>query len=169
MLGRLLVLAAFALGVVAFVVPFISVDMAAEMGGPAGEPPVSFSVMQIFQGAEELQAAVPDIPMSDAERVELDRMLGELRMVLLVPFVPSVIFLLIALLGLRRFGRAHGVVALVAGVLAVGMWLLLTSVAGSPESPNVAAALGITLLLLGGLIGAAGGVAGIARPQPKPA
>lgn len=173
MIGKTCVIGALLAGVLAFFLPFITM----KGPGPNGAPTdYTFSVIQLMQGAEGIKDVVAEkVPeanlVSAADTEELGKAIDALKGMLLIPFVPTALFLLIALLGLRRFGRGLGVLSLLVGLLALAGWAILDAAmsAASEEGTEAAFELGFTMLLVGALLGIVGGIAGIAKPQPKPA
>jgi len=170
MIGKFCVIGALLAGILAFFLPFVSM----QGPGPEGKPTeYTFSVMQLMQGAEGIKAAVAEkVPEANMVSEEDTKKLGEamdaLKALLMIPFVPTAFFLLITLIGLKRFGRGLGVFSLLVGLVALGGWALLTAaMAAANEQDGVQAGfqIGFTMLLIGALLGTFGGIMGIAKPQ----
>ena len=174
MIGKFCVIGALLAGILAFFLPFISM----QGPGPDGKPTeYTFSVMNLMQGAEGIKDAVAEkVPeaslVSEADTKKLGEAMDAVKAVLLIPFVPTAFFLLITLIGLRRFGRGLGVFALLVGLVALGGWALLDAAmdaANAEDGVQAELQIGFTLLLVGALLGIIGGIMGIAKPQPKAA
>jgi hypothetical protein len=173
MIGKYCVIGALLAGVLAFFLPFISM----QGPGPERKPTeYTFSVMKLMQGAEGIKDAVAEkVPEASMVSEEDTKKLGEamdaLKGMLLIPFVPTAFFLLITLLGLKRFGRGLGVFSLLVGLVALAGWALLNAAMGAANEEDVQAEfqIGFTMLLIGALFGIIGGIMGIAKPQPKAA
>ena len=56
--------------------------------------------------------------------------------------------------------------SLLAGLLGLGGWAILNAV-GQEAGDKASFGLGLTMLLVGALLGTVGGIMGIAKPQPK--
>lgn len=173
MIGKYCVIGALLAGILAFFVPFVTM----QGPGPDGTPTdYTFSVVGLMQGADGIKDVVAEkVPeanlVSEADLAELGKAMEAIKPLLLIPFVPTVFFLLITLVGLRRFGRGLGVSSLLVGLVALGGWAILNAgmSAANDEGAKAAFGLGFTLLLVGALLGLFGGIMGIAKPQPKPA
>jgi len=169
MIGRLLVLGAFLVGAAAFFLPFFNVNATIAVDGEMKVEPISLSVMQIFQGASALENLSGGVEIPEAQRDQINTTLAQIRGVLMIPFAPTVLFLIILLAGIRRFGRAHGVFALIVGLIAVAGWGLISAAAANSTSEAASFGIGLTMVLVGGILGSIGGIAGIAKPEPKKA
>ena len=167
MLGRILVLGAFLAGVAAFFLPFLNVNAVVIADGQTETDNVSFSVMQIFQGASAFENLSGGVELTEGQKKEINSTLDTIRGVLLIPFAPTALFLLILLASIKRFGRGHGIFALIVGLVAAAGWGLLTAAATDQASSGAGFGIGLTLVLVGGILGTIGGIAGIAKPQRK--
>lgn len=172
MIGKYCVIGALLAGILAFFLPFVSM----QGPGPEGNTEYTFSVMTLMQGAEGIKGAVaekvPEASMvSEAQTKKLGEAMDALKSMLLIPFVPTVLFLVITLIGLRRFGRGLGVSSLLVGLVALGGWAILNAgmAAANEGGTEATFEIGFTLLLIGALLGTLGGIMGIAKPQPKTA
>jgi hypothetical protein len=172
MIGKYLVIGALLAGILAFFLPFLEVQAPGPSGG---NETYSLSAMQVMQGAEGIKNAVaekaPEANAVDASAMKgVEDMMDTLKTAMMIPFVPTGLFLLITLLGIKRFGRGLGVFSLIVGLIALAGWALLSAAMSEAGDDGKAAfGIGFTLLMVGGLLGTAGGIAGIAKPQPKEA
>ncbi len=166
MLGRLVVLGAFLVGAAAFFLPFFHVQAQVTTGGAVSTQAMSFSVLQIFQGADAFEDLAGGARMSEAQRRQIDTTLSTIRGVLLIPFAPTALFLLFTLFGIKRFGRGLGIASLIVGLIAVGGWALITAAAAETRSTEASFGIGLTLVLVGGILGFVGGLAATIRPEP---
>lgn len=172
MIGKLLVFLAFVAGGVGFVLPFIAA------AAPEGTIEVSVSAMQLIQGVEGVQAAMAETVAGAADAAVAEKigrsfgqMADQVRAFVAIVFAPTVLFLLIGLLGLRRFGRGLGAAALIVGGLTLAGWFIVTSAAtehsAGASATQVGFGLGFTLVLVGGVLGIVGGLAGLIAPQQR--
>lgn len=173
MIGKYCVIGALLAGILAFFLPFFSME------GPKADgskTTYTFSVMELMQGAEGLKDVIAEespevnaIPEEDLKK--LGEVIDGIKGVLMIPFIPTGFFLLITLIGLKRFGRGLGVFSLLVGLLALGGWAILNAAMGvaAEEGTPAEFQIGFTMLLIGALLGTFGGVMGIAKPQPKDA
>jgi hypothetical protein len=174
MFGKLLVWAAVAAGVAGFFMPLV----VAERDGVT----VSLSALTLVSGAQEAlasatQQASDQMGATEEQAAQADALVqaantpaglqsvtDAMRSLALVLFAPTILLLLVALFGLKRYGRGLAAVALVAGVAAVGLWSVVSGQAG--QTAGVSLGLGLTLILAGGGLGALGG---LIKPEPKAA
>jgi hypothetical protein len=167
MIARILVILAVAAGVAAFFLPLVNVDAKVTVDGAMSSHAFDFSTFQIIQGASGVESAMGGFELPAEQRESVNEALNTIKAIVLIPFAPTAIFLLITLFGLKRFGRGLGITSLIIGLVAVGGWALINGAA--KEQPNSGAAFGIalTLILVGGGLGILGGIMGIAKPEAK--
>ena len=172
MIGKYLVIGAVLAGAIAFFLPLLVFTTDSVKGSGSVEHPVS--MMAMMQGVEGLKNAMAEqeseIGAVDTSAMkEMEKTFDEVKTILLIPFVPVGLFLLIVLIGIKRFGRGLGVFALIVGLISLALWALVNGVL-SEAGPDAKATLGsgFTLLLVSYLLGTVGGIMGIVKPQPKP-
>jgi len=129
--SKLIVLVGGILGLIAFFLPLVSINRP-DFHGTA-------SAFQVVKGIDA----------------------GAVRTFIYAVFAPAVVFALIGGLALRKgaFGRGAGTLAMIFGLLGLGVTALLKSAAEGD------AGIGLTLLLVGCLAGTVGGILGIAKPE----
>lgn len=170
MIGKYLVIGALLAGILAFFLPFLTVKAPAPGGGTAD---YSLSAMQVMQGAEGFKDAMaekaPELKDLDPAAMKgAEDLLDALKTAMMIPFIPTALFLLITLLGIKRFGRGLGVFSLLVGLIALAGWALLNAAMSEAGDDGKAAfEIGFNMLMVGGLLGTLGGIMGIAKPQPK--
>ena len=164
MIARILVVLALATGVAAFFLPVLSFELS-HIG--LGNDSVDMSMLQLSQGAKGLESALGGIEVPVDARSEVDSTLGKVQVAMMIPFAPTVLFLLIMIFGLKRFGRGLGVTSLLAGLLAIGGWALVNAAMAEAPAGQVELGFAMTLVLVGGGLGVLGGIVGIAAPQPR--
>lgn len=188
MLGKLFVLGATIVGIVSFFLPTLTVEMkkivptpgmdvgaavvsstgVAEVSDSADAVRVTFSAFRALSGVKGMHDAVPDAARSTDYWEALGSVVGYLAL----PWAPTVAFLLFSLIGIRRFGRGLGTLSLLVGAVTIVFWLLLNSVV-QEESAKLAPAgsliaeIGFTLLLVGAIAGAVGGLLALVAPQRR--
>ncbi len=173
MIGKYCVIGALLAGILAFFLPFFSMEGPTADGG---KTTYTFAVMDLMKGAEGLTDVIaeesPEVKALPEEDVKkLGAVIEGIKAVLMIPFIPTAFFLLITLIGLKRFGRGLGVFSLLIGLVGLAGWALLNaamSVAAEEGTP-AEFKIGFTMLLVGSLLGTFGGIMGIAKPQPKAA
>lgn len=165
MIGRLLVLSAFLVGAAAFFLPMISVSGTVNLDGTETSHKASFSVMQVLQGVSMAETVADGQPESPMARENFQNHINNLRGFAMLPFAPTVLFFLVLLIGIKRFGRAHGVVALIVGVLGIAGWSLVSLAVSQNGSDAATFEVAFTLILVGSGLGFLGGIMGITKPE----
>lgn len=129
--SKLIVLVGGILGLIAFFLPLVSINRP-DFHGTA-------SAFQVVKGIDA----------------------GAVRTFIYAVFTPAIVFALVGGLALRKgaFGRGAGTLALIFGLLGLGVTALLKSAAEGD------AGVGLTLLLVGCIAGTVGGILGIAKPE----
>lgn len=169
---RLLVFLAGLAGVVAFFMPLIQFD--AEVEGKKLRAEIS--AFRMVSGITSIRDVVKGDYQVSAEEdkkfvTERSEDVDKSRVIYMVAFAPGIHLLLAAIAG--RLGRGKATIALIAGLLGVGIWLLLKAgfeKALSENKTGVAfeAGLALTLLMVVGIAGSVGGLLGLISPERKP-
>ncbi|MCA9707615.1 MAG: hypothetical protein KDK70_17330, partial [Myxococcales bacterium] len=152
MIGKYLVIGAVLAGVIAFFLPFLVMQGPSPTG--EGKTTYSFSVMKMMQGVEGLKDVVaeqaPEAKAVDTpELKDMEEAFDKMKTVLLIPFVPTGLFLLFVLIGMKRFGRGLGVLSLLVGLLGLGLWAIVNAAASEAgDGGEVALGTGFTVLLI---------------------
>jgi hypothetical protein len=145
-----LVLLAGLVGVVAFFLPLFD---GAYLGTDR-----TISSLEMVEGLGELETS------ADGETREN---LKTFNIVILIGFGGAALCLLVGILGLGAFGRGRGLLALLGGLAAVGVWLLLnyafTEVARRQGTDY--RGIGVILLLASGAAGTLGGLIAVMKPE----
>jgi len=169
--SKLIVLIGGILGILAFFLPLVSVQRDNFKG--------TVSAFQLVKGLDTASAAVDDAdhgslaaagvdPATGADAAashamagEAKKDLGALKAIVLAIFAPALLLALIGGLGVarKRFGRGAGALSLVLGLVGLGIAAILKSAAEGD------AGVGLTLLLLTGVSGVVGGLAGLIKPE----
>ena len=187
MIGKYLVIGALLSGIIALFLPFFTVKRTA----PGGEQAhYSFSAIQVMQGVEGVKAAVEEQApereggeavskgveeqapeQEDGEAAAskgVEEQLGDLETLVMIPFIPTAVFLLITLVGIKRFGRGLGMLSLLVGLVALTGWASLNAgMAKAGDGGQAAFEIGFTMLMVGSVLGTLGGIMGLVQPQPK--
>jgi hypothetical protein len=165
--SKLIVLVGGILGILAFFLPLVSVQRDNFHG--------TVSAFQLVKGLDTASDAVDkadsqvnvasvgadDAVATHAAAGEAKKDLGALKAIVLAIFAPALLLVLIGALGVKRnrFGRGAGALALVLGLVGLGIAMILKSAAEGD------AGIGLTLLLLTGVSGVVGGLLGLIKPQ----
>lgn len=133
--SKFIVLAGGVVGILAFFLPMVSVQRADFTG--------TVSAFQIMKG---LDAAAG---------------VDELKGITMAFFAPAILLAVIGGIGVARkkFGRVAGAFSLIFGLIGLGIGSLLTSAAEGDSG------IGLTLLLVTGVMGAVGGIAALVKPE----
>ncbi len=157
---KFIVLAAGILGILAFFLPL------AKTTGK-GNVQVSVSAFQVVKGLDAVSDAVdkPDVAMAMADsgissssaKSDLSTMKG----IVMGVFAPALLLAIVGAFGLKRgkFGRGAGALALVFGLLALGIGAILKSAFEGD------AGIALTLMLLTGIGGTVGGLIALVKPD----
>lgn len=174
MFGKWMVWAAVAAGVAGFFLPLVVADH----NGIS----VSLSPLTLLSGAEEALAATThqaadQLGANEEQRAEADAaaqaaitaeglkgVTEAMRDLVFMLFAPTALLLLVSLFSLKRYGRGLASLALLGGLVAVGLWSIVSSQA---QSAQVSLGLGLTLVVVGGGLGTLGGLVGLIKPEPK--
>jgi hypothetical protein len=159
--SKFLVLAGGILGILAFFLPMVTVE---RDGGK-----VSASAFQIVKGLDAVKSKLDktEVKMSAAaygSTAELSRAksdLSDIKGIVMAIFAPALLLAAIGGAGLARkkFGRVAGGFSLVFGLVGLGIGALLKSAAEGD------AGVGLTLLLVMGVLGTIGGILALAKPE----
>lgn len=166
---RLLVLLAGLCGLAAVAFPLFEVKA---IGSDAS---LAVSTLNVWQGADSLRDRVKgtDVKLTDEQVAKMDEGLQKAKVVfMLLVGGPGALLLLWALMGMSRFGRGLGTLALLTGLVGLGCWGLLRTAldeaAKKGEGYTTTQGLAVTLLLACGAVGALGGLMALFKPDPKP-
>ena len=161
--SKFIVLAGGILGILAFFLPLVTVERHGMQ--------VSVSAFQVVKGLDAVQDAAntkeakAEIAKLGAEGRkfvrEADDSLDKIKGIVLAVFAPALLLAVIGGLGVSRkkFGRGAGALALLLGLLGLGIGAILK---GAAEGDS---GIGITVLLLTGVAGIVGGIMAIAKPE----
>lgn len=165
--SKLIVLAGGILGILAFFLPLVSVQRENVHG--------TVSAFQLMKGLDTASDAVDkadaqvnvasvgadDVAASHAAAGEARKDIGALKGIVLAIFAPALLLALIGGLGVakNRFGRGSGALALVLGLVGLGIAAVLKSAAEGDGG------IGLTLLLVTGVSGVVGGLLALIKPQ----
>ena len=155
--SKLIVLVGGILGILAFFLPLVSVHRE--------NATVKVSAFQIVKGLDAVSVAVdsPDAhrSMDVATRHEAKKDLGALKGIVTAIFAPAALLVLIGGLGVgrKRFGRGAATLALLLGLVGLGIGAILKAAAEGD------AGIGMTLLLLTGVSGVVGGIMALVKPE----
>jgi hypothetical protein len=150
------------LGIIAFFLPLVSVHRP-DFHGTA-------SAFQIVKGLDTVQhevdqaATASDLSTVDrAAATEGSDGIGKIKGLVLAIFAPAAVLALIGGLGVyrKKFGRGAGVLALLVGLVGLGIAALLKSAAEGD------AGIGLTMLIVTGLAGVVGGVMALVKPERR--
>jgi hypothetical protein len=159
MFARVCISLAALIGIGAFFAPLVHVSQDGHE--------MAFSAFAMVQGVDAMTASVdgPALPPEFAD--SLNASLSEMRGPLLVPFAPAAIFALLALSAFRRFGRGHGVLALLTGLAGLGLWAIIQAAVKDSSTTRLASGLAITLVAASAGAGTLAGLTGLFKPDPK--
>ncbi len=157
--SKFIVLIGGILGILAFFLPMVAVE---RDGAKA-----SVSAFQLVQGLDEVTANVGGkdikVAVSDAgvSTTEAQKELASMRWVFLAIFAPTLLLVLIGGLAVKnqRFGRGAGFLALLFGLICLGLGAITLSAAGKD------AGIALTLLLGTGIAGVVGGLLALVKPE----
>lgn len=164
--SKFVVLAGGILGIIAFFLPMIAVTH--------NNTEVKVSAFQVVRGLSGIQDAVgtddakAQIASLDRESraavAEADEGIGKVKGLVYALFAPAALLVLIGgvAAGRKRFGRVAGTFALLLGVATLGIAALMRAAAAETAT---GAGIAITVLFLTGLLGFAGGIMGLAKPE----
>lgn len=161
--SKFIVLAAGVLGILAFFLPMVTVD--------DGDMKASVSAFQIIKGVDALEVSIDNeaVKAAHAGRGEVASALSSeakeglaaLKGIVMAVFVPALVLLFVGGLGVMRkkFGRVAGTFSLIFGLIGLGIGALLSSAAEGDGG------IGLTLLLLTGVVGVIGGLIALVKPD----
>jgi hypothetical protein len=167
--AKFMVLVGGIVGVVAFFLPMFSVE--------GGGKTFTVSAFQVVRGAEAIKASMEkqagEKASSDPEAQkafdDLEDATTKFKGVFLGMYAPAAILLLLGIIGVlkKKFGRGFGVLALLFGLVAMGLWgLIFTGTKDSQASQHAfALGLGIHLMLAAGILGFLGGITNTVKPD----
>lgn len=169
-LNKIGVALAGVVGVIGFFLPLVSVG---HQGVTA-----SFSTASLVSGVGDIRKHLDGVgELTEAQAAEaqagvaaFNEGLKQARPVFIAIFIPSALLLLLGILGIAvgRFGRGLGALALVCGLAAIGIYLLLRSVVGeaaSQEAAQGAIGSGAHLVALSGVLGLVFGISALISPE----
>lgn len=159
--SKFVVLAGGILGILAFFLPMVTVTRDGRSA--------SVSALQIVKGVEAVQSAVDrdDVKAQAAAMgaqeaySETKDTLSSIKGIVLAIFAPALLLAAIGGLGVarRKFGRGAGALSLLLGLVGLGIGVLLK---GAAEGDS---GIGLTLLLLTGVLGTVGGLMALVKPE----
>ena len=171
--AKFMVLVAGLMGLVAFFLPFLSVE--------AEGKSVSVSAFQAVRGISVVEkevdkaagAATAATAEGQAALGELDEVLTKVKSFLYAMYAPALLLVLFGLIGVvkQKFGRGFAILSLLMGLIALGFWALLFMAAGEANKgegqgdAQVALGLGVHLLLGTGILGFLGGIINTVKPD----
>ena len=172
--AKFMVLVAGLMGLVAFFLPFLSVE--------AEGKSVSVSAFQAVRGIsvveKEVDKAAGTTTAATAEGQEalseLDEVLTKVKSFLYAMYAPALLLVLFGIIGVvkQKFGRGLAILSLLMGLIALGFWALLFMAAGEANKSEagqtqaqVALGLGVHLLLGTGILGFLGGIINTVKPD----
>lgn len=159
--SKFLVLAGGLLGILAFFLPMVSLHRADYSGSASAFQIIKgLSVASDAVGSEEVRAAAMNTEAVTQAKEGIDAMKG----IVMAIFVPAILLAAIGGLAVakKKFGRGAGVLALLLGLVGLGIGALLNSAAGADGG------IGLTLLLATGALGTVGGLLGLIKPDRGP-
>jgi hypothetical protein len=157
--SKFIVLVGGILGILAFFLPLVSVQRANASS--------KVSAFQVIKGLDAIETAVDGSTPRTSEdalmRQESKQDVGAMKGIVIAVFVPAALLALIGALGVKRkkFGRAAATFALLLGLVGLGIGASLKSAAEGD------AGIGISILLVTGLAGVIGGLAGLVKPERR--
>ena len=155
--SKFIVLVGGILGILAFFLPLGSVQ---RHGATA-----SVSAFQVMKGLDQVEVAVDEAGARRAIDVETTagakKDIGAMKGIVMAIFAPALLLALIGGLGVarKRFGRGAGTLALLLGLVGLGIAAILKSAAEGDGG------IGLTLLLVTGVAGVVGGLAALVKPE----
>ena len=177
MIPKLLLIAASAVGFVGFFQPFVT-------GALPNGGALSLSSYDLITGAQAMKSGIDAAsegapgqredsvdPAIGADQADLELASAQMTRIaglLLVPWIPTVLFTLFALIALSRFGRSLAVLTLLVGIGTIAGWLFLNMMFDRAMTANhMAPDIGFIMILVGGIIGVVAGAAGLVSPQQR--
>jgi hypothetical protein len=154
---KFIVLVGGIIGILSFFLPLVSVHR--------GDFTGKVSAFQVIKGLDtvsvEVDSADARTSMDVATRSEAKKDIGAMKGIVMAIFAPAALLALIGGLGVarRRFGRGAATLCLLFGLIGLGIAAILK---GAAEGD---AGIGLTLLLLTGVSGVVGGIAGLVKPE----
>jgi len=167
--AKFMVLVGGILGVVAFFLPMFSVE--------GGGKKFTVSAFQAVRGAEAIKSSMEsqagekasNDPSTKKAFDDLEDVTTKFKSVFLGMYAPAAILLLLGLVGVlkKKFGRGFGVLALLFGLVAMGLWgLIFAGTKDQKATENAfALGLGIHLMLATGILGFLGGITNTVKPD----
>jgi hypothetical protein len=169
--AKFLVLAAGLIGLVAFFLPFLSVE--------AEGKSVSVSAFQavrgisVVEGVVDEAAGTPSAASAEGQKAmaDLDELLTKVKAFLYVMYAPALLLVLLGVIGVvkQKFGRGLGILSFLFGLVALGFWALLFMAAGEANKGDtqgqVALGLGVQLMLGAGALAVIGGLTNTIKPD----
>ncbi len=152
--SKFIVLLGGILGILAFFLPMVAVDRPDAKG--------TVSAFELIKGVDQAQAAVDREPAYASMRESSSGPnMGALKGIVVAIFVPALFLFALGGLGVARkkFGRAAGIVSLIFGVIGLAIAGLLSAAASGDSG------IGLTLLIVTGLLGLVGGILATAKPE----
>lgn len=168
--SKFIVLVGGLLGIISFFLPMVAVSQRNAGGDQAS---VTVSAFQIVKGIEVAKVAVDKADgshedvMVHAEAQEAKKGLDSIKGIVMAIFAPALLLVLIGGLGVMRkkFGRVAGTFSLLFGLVGLGIAMLLRSAAADAASDGGSGGIALTILLLTGVAGIAGGILALAKPE----
>jgi hypothetical protein len=157
--SKLIVLVGGILGILSFFLPLVSVTR--------DHQTVTLTAFQVVRGVDAVTGEIDKADVSAAsleDRATMSRAkgdLGAIKGIVLAIFAPALLLAVIGGLGVvrRRFGRGAGALALLLGIVGLGIGAVLKSAAEGDSGA------GMTLLLVTGAAGVIGGLMALAKPE----
>ncbi len=154
---KFIILVGGILGLLSFFLPLVSVHRA--------EGKATVSALQIIKGLETVSVAVDTAEVHSVRDVEVrgaaKQDLGAMKGIVMAVFAPALLLALIGGIAVsrKRFGRGSAALALVFGLIGLGIGAVLN---GAAEGDG---GIAITLLLVTGVCGTVGGLIGLVKPE----
>ncbi|HEY5921542.1 MAG TPA: hypothetical protein VIV11_07715 [Kofleriaceae bacterium] len=155
--SKFIVLVGGILGILAFFLPLVSVE---RDGAKA-----SVSAYQVIKGLDQVEVAVDQGAARGAYAMETSasakKDIGAMKGIVMAVFAPALLLSLIGAAGVarKRFGRVAGTFSLLLGLVGLGIGALLKSAAEGDGG------IGLTLLIVTGVAGIAGGITALVKPE----
>jgi hypothetical protein len=168
--SKFIVLVGGLLGIISFFLPMVAVSQRDASGTKAS---VTVSAFQIIKGLEVAKVAVDEADgshsdvMVHADAQEAKKGLDSIKGIVMAIFAPALLLVLIGGLGVMRkkFGRVAGTFSLLFGLVGLGIAMLLRSAAAETATEGGSGGIALTILLLTGVAGIAGGILALAKPE----
>ncbi len=155
--AKFIILVGGIVGILSFFFPLVSVHRA--------EGTVTVSALLIIEGLDTVSVAVDSEHVHTVRDVEVrgeaQKDFGAMKGIVLAVFVPALLLALIGGIAVwrKRFGRGSAALALIFGLVALGIGAVLTNAAEGDGG------IAIKLLLLTGVAGSLGGLIGLVKPE----